>query len=84
MEDSSVISHLACGAVLLFDRDSAGGELVMRYGHVTAEQVTRLGRDGWIKWFPSGGGAWLTDAGRAAYIKSTDEMGDGKLVAPNT
>jgi hypothetical protein len=82
MEDKNVIAHLASGAVLLFDE--MGGDLVTRHGHVTSDQVTRLGREGWIDWFANSGGARLSDAGRLAYIKSTDEMGDGKLLPPVT
>jgi hypothetical protein len=38
-------------------------------------------RDGWIE--GGGGSTWkLTDKGRKAYLRSTDELGDGKLYVP--
>lgn len=82
MSDGEVIAHLASGSDLLFDNNRSGAEIVTRHGSVTTDQVNRLGKAGWIKWFPSGGGAGLSDAGRAAYIKSTDELGDGVLCDP--
>ena len=43
--------------------------------------MERLAREGWIE--PYGArGYQLTDAGRAAYIRSTDELQDGKLIPP--
>lgn len=44
--------------------------------------VERLRREGWLA--PSGAGSnyVLSDAGRLAFIRSTDEMGDGVLRLP--
>lgn len=44
------------------------------------KDISDLLRDGWIRSF--NGGYELTDAGRAAHMRSTDELGDGKLIAP--
>lgn len=38
---------------------------------------------GWLVSTTGCGGFELSDAGRAAYIRSTDELGDGKLVDPS-
>lgn len=44
---------------------------------VTGWHIERLIQHGFIQ---GGPGGWrLSDAGRVAFIKSTDEMGDGKL-----
>lgn len=45
--------------------------------------VDKMLRDGWIEPAPIGRHLQLTDAGRAAYLRSTDELGDGKLIAPS-
>lgn len=39
-------------------------------------------REGWLVSSPNGGSYVLSDAGRAAYMRSTDELGDGKLISP--
>lgn len=83
MEDKEVIALLASGAVLLEDEDRMGAELVTRHAQISSEQWNRLGRQGWLKPFANNGGAWLSDAGRLAYIRSTDELGNGVMVPPN-
>jgi hypothetical protein len=80
--DYQIIAHLAAGAALRLDRDATSYQLVTFRAEVSAAQVEQLNRAGWLHGFPNGCGAWLSDAGRAQYIKSTDEMGDGKLVSP--
>lgn len=43
--------------------------------------IERLKREGWIESYGARGFK-LTDAGHRAYMRSTDEMGDGKLTPP--
>lgn len=47
---------------------------------LTAFDVQDLVKAGWLE--PFNGGFKLSDAGRAAYMRSTDELGDGKLISP--
>lgn len=49
---------------------------------LTTMEVSRLVQDGWLESTANGGGYTLTDEGRKAYLRSTDELGDGKLVPP--
>lgn len=42
--------------------------------------ISRLIQDGWLESF--NGGYRLSDDGRKAYLRSTDELGDGKLYSP--
>lgn len=51
-------------------------------GRVRGDTLQRLLDEGWLKGFPNGGGFWLSDEGHKAYLRSTDELGDGKLVPP--
>ena len=53
-------------------------------GKVRDDTITRLLEEGWVQRFPNGCGFELTDAGRGAYMRSTDELGDGVLRAPNS
>lgn len=52
-------------------------------GRVRDDTLRRLLEEGWIKSFPNGCGFELTDEGRKAYMRSTDEMGDGVLHPPS-
>jgi len=42
--------------------------------------LDELRRAGFLRDIPNGSGWWVNDAGRAAFIKSTDEMGDGRAL----
>lgn len=85
MDDKDVIAHLAAGAKLRrHGDDGTDVELVTFHAEVTTDQWNRLADGGWLKGFANGGGARLSDEGRLAYLRSTDEMGDGKLVPPVT
>lgn len=46
---------------------------------VTDQEVNFLADNGWLKLMPSNCGAWLSDEGRKAFLRSTDELGDGTL-----
>ena len=82
MTNAEIISALACGAQLKYDRDGWGAELVTFHGTVPSSQVNELVRDGWLESIPNGSGAKLSDLGRLSFICSTDEMGNGQLIAP--
>src|SRR5271154_5126368 len=48
---------------------------------ITGRERDMLIMDGWIT--QPGASSWvLSDEGRKAYLRSTDELGDGKLVSP--
>jgi len=49
-------------------------------GRVRSDTINRLIAEGWIE---SRNTCYiLTDDGRKAYLRSTDELGDGKLIPP--
>lgn len=82
MTDDEVIALMAEGAVLVTDSDQQGAELVTRHAAIVPDQWNRLARGGWLKPFANNGGAWLSDGGKLAYLRSMDELGDGQLIAP--
>lgn len=49
-------------------------------GKVRRDTVQRLLDEGWIE--GRNGSFRLTDAGRCDFLRSTDELGDGKLIPP--
>lgn len=53
-----------------------------QYG-VSESMMRKLYRENWVTGLPSGTAYVLSDAGLKAHMKSTDEMGDGKLHAPS-
>jgi hypothetical protein len=67
-------------AILRYGEDS-GADLVTTHGHVTNEDLAQMIDDGWL--YSMNGTYRLTDEGRIAYFRSTDELGDGKLIPPN-
>lgn len=70
----------------------AGGEARFCYTDESVELVTRHRFDhvafthmlhhGWLESTTGCGGYRLSDAGLLAYLRSTDELGDGKLIDP--
>lgn len=70
----------------------AGGEARFRYTDDDVELVTvhrfdhaafnHMLHHGWLESTTGCGGYKLSDAGKLAYLRSTDELGDGKLVDP--
>lgn len=81
MSDEQIIAEMAAGATLRVDDDGQYA-LVRSFGRISATAYMRLADAGWLHGFANGGGAWLSDKGRLQYIKSTDELGDGRLVSP--
>jgi hypothetical protein len=57
--------------------------LTQTAGKVRDDTLHRLIEEGWVQRFPNGSGFELTDEGRKAYMRSTDEMGDGILHPPS-
>lgn len=51
-------------------------------GEVLPEEIRRLQRASFLESYPSGCDYRLSDKGHRAYLKSTDEMGDGRLEIP--
>lgn len=62
------------GFRLVYDAES-GGEVQGPGLSLTQNEIDTLNQRGWLRGMPSGGGAWLSDAGRAAYLRSADELG---------
>jgi hypothetical protein len=78
MRLEDVVKHLA-GGWRLGHED--GDYFVTRTaGQVRSDTIRRLNAEGWIE---SRNTCYvLTDAGHKAYMRSTDEMGDGQLHPP--
>jgi predicted transcriptional regulator len=77
---SDIVALLAdAGPILRYGEDS-GADLVTHHGHISNEDLNQMIDEGWL--YSMNGTYRLTDEGRAAYIRSTDEMGDGKLISP--
>ena len=49
---------------------------------ITQRELEMFVKDGWLTPYGSNGYE-LSDAGRCAYLRSTDELQDGKLIPPN-
>lgn len=67
------------GFRLVYDGAMSDGEICGPSQPVLSEEINYMGRCGWLKGMPSGVGAWLSDEGRKAFLRSTDELGDGEL-----
>lgn len=75
-----IVRSLAqAGYRVVYDDDGQGGQICGPSEPVTASEVNQLGADGWICNLPNGSGCVLSDAGRKAFLKSTDELRDGTL-----
>ena len=82
-----VVELLATGWSL--HRHDLGGHDGVEYrvekcaGEVLPREIRRLYSAGFLESYPSGCGYRLSDKGHKAYMKSSDEMGNGKLeIAP--
>lgn len=67
------------GFRLVYDGAMSDGEVCGPGTTVLTEEINYMGRNGWLKGMPSGRGSWLSDEGRKAFLRSTDELGDGRL-----
>jgi hypothetical protein len=78
-----IIAELASGASIVA-HDNGSYELCYPGKPITGHTLQWvLARDGWVQSTANCGAYVLTDAGRLAYMRSTDEMGSGELIAPN-
>jgi hypothetical protein len=78
-----VIELLGAGYSMPYERGNGNICVVhLHAGRVREDTLRRLMEDGWLLGYANGGGWWLSDEGKKAYLRSTDEMGDGKLKAP--
>ena len=80
--DREVIAELASGARIIATDEGDGWsyKLIHKEVPITGSQVVQLLDEGWI--YSSNTAYFLTDEGKQAYLKSTDELGDGRLLAP--
>ncbi len=79
------VQDLAGGACFRRSSDGFHGddfELVHPTAQPEGDVFDRLLHHGWLESFPNGGGYKLSDAGKLAYLRSTDELGDGQLIDP--
>lgn len=74
------IWELASGAVVRLD-DEGQPRLVRDLPQPSAFFDVLMHR-GWLDRLPNGGTFKLSDAGMRAYLRSTDELGDGRLLHP--
>lgn len=82
MRVEEVVQALASGYGM--QRDDCDVRVVRSAGKVRSDTLQRLIDEGWLEGYANGGGWRLSDEGHKAYLRSSDEMGDGKLVAPRT
>ncbi len=83
VEDRSLrdaIRELASGAVLRLDSE---GDPVLVRDLPQPLNMEVLFHRGWLTSMPNGGTFKLSDAGWLAYMRSTDELEDGKLRHPH-
>lgn len=78
------IAELASGAYVGTEDDEWGFsyKLVRPVKQPDGDDFDVLIHRGWLESMANGGSYRLTDAGKLAYLRSTDEMGDGKLTHP--
>lgn len=76
-----IIAALASGARITLDGDRTP-ELRMPGPRLDGATWDTLCREGWLESMPNGGTFKLSDEGLRAYLRSTDELGDGTLVSP--
>jgi hypothetical protein len=78
---SDIVELLAGPDAILCYSEESGADLVTPHCHISNEDLISMLDAGWL--YSANGTYGLTDEGRLAYLRSTDEMGDGKLIAPN-
>ena len=85
MSVEEIVTCLATGWILRrhggrgYDGDTFTVE--RQAGEVRDDTLNRLMREGWLR-SSNGLAFFLSDEGHKAYLRSTDEMGDGKLIPP--
>lgn len=79
------IGELASGAYVATEDDEWGFsyKLVKPVAQPDGDDFTVLIHRGWLEGCANGGSYKLSDAGLRAYLRSTDELGDGRLVHPH-
>lgn len=76
------VGDLAGGAYFRATGPGMQLELVQPIAQPKGDVVDRLIHYGWLESLANGGGYRMSDAGKIAYLRSTDELGDGALVDP--
>lgn len=84
IEMSEAIKHIVSllageAARFRYTDDSVELVTVHRFDHAAFDHMLH---HGWLESTAGCGGYKLSDAGKLAYLRSTDEMDDGKLVDP--
>ncbi len=76
------VQELAGGARLRLNSD--GYWILIRDLHQPeGDIIDLLMHRGWLETMPNGGSCKLSDEGLKAYLRSTDELGSGKLLHPH-
>lgn len=78
-----ILGDLASGWTIVVD-NSNEPHLVQEAPLDAAAFAELLNFTPFLKSFANNGGYWISDTGRKAYIKSTDELGDGKIYRSST
>lgn len=78
----SAVQDMAGGAVLQVTGPGMELEMVAPVNQPEGDVVSHLIHHGWLESFSNGGGYRLSDAGKLAYLRSTDELDDGALIDP--
>ena len=73
-----IVQHMASGWRL--SREDGDYFVTQTAGRVRGDTINRLLAEGWCE--TRNTCLILTDAGRCAYLRSTEELGDGKLIPP--
>lgn len=74
------IGKLASGALVMWEDGSC--RLVRHLPQPPSHVFDVLIHRGWVEDLANGSGYRISDAGKLAYLRSTDELQDGKLVHP--
>lgn len=77
-----VVGELASGALLRLDDDNCW-ILVRDLKQPEGDVISHLMHTGWLESMANGGTCKISEAGKLAYLRSTDELGDGQLIDPH-